>query len=506
MTVTRKEKAYTGIKRFSGFLNNFRRNRRGLLGVAILVFFILLASLSPFMTPYNPTTDTFLAGDYSTPFWLRYLPGNEVYSDNSNMMSQPGFDTSESLSRDWNYTTTSAQISIAHDSTWGNEKPGSIAITYTRQAGSYTGTIAEAHLTRHFSYLSSGPPKRFLCTVSWTAEEVESLSQAELALFLYRVEGNTSELTTYAIWTTRIQESTSIWESPDPALDSYHGGLRQRLADVTTDPALMIFPKPANYIYDLRIRFADSPTPARIQATIHLDDIDIKYWGTSFGLLGTDYKGRDIFTQLAYGTRISLFIGLTSAFLSVIVGLSMGLIAGYLGRVVDEIVMRFTDMLLVLPELPLLIVLIAVLGPSVWNIVILVALLGWMGFARTVRSQVLSLKERPFIEAAKAIGAGKFHIMITHVLPNVMSLVYVSLALGVPAAILSEAALSWLGLFDPSVVSWGRMLHDAQFQQGIDKWWWILPPGLCIAAVSLSFVFLGYALDEILNPKLRQRR
>jgi len=123
-----------------------------------------------------------------------------------------------------------------------------------------------------------------------------------------------------------------------------------------------------------------------------------------------------------------------------------------------------------------------------------------------VRSQVLSLKERPFIEAAKAIGAGKFHIMIRHVLPNVMSLVYVSLALGVPAAILSEAALSWLGLFDPSVVSWGRMLHDAQFQQGIDKWWWILPPGLCIAAVSLSFVFLGYALDEILNPKLRQRR
>jgi len=505
MAVARKEKAYAEIKRFFGFLGSFRHNRRGLLGIAILVFFVLLATLSPFMTPYNPATDTFLSGDYSVPFWLRYFPGNEVYSENSYMMSQPGFDTPESFSEGWNYTATS-QISVAYDATWGNEKPGSIALTYTRQAGRYTGMIAEAHLTRQFSYLSSGPPKRFLCTISWTAEEVETLSQAELAIFLYRVEGNASELTTYALWTNRIQESTSIWESPDPVLDSYQVGLRQRLANVTTDPAILIFPKPANYIYDLRIRFVDSPTPARIEATIHIDDINIRFWGTSFGLLGTDYKGRDIFTQLAYGSRISLFVGLTSALLSVIVGLSMGLIAGYLGRVVDEIVMRFTDMLLVLPELPLLIVLIAVLGPSVWNIVILVALLGWMGFARTVRSQVLSLKERPFIEAAKAIGAGKFHIMIRHVLPNVMSLVYVSLALGVPAAILSEAALSWLGLFDPSVVSWGRMLHDAQFQQGIDKWWWILPPGLCIAAVSLSFVFLGYALDEILNPKLRQRR
>jgi len=129
-----------------------------------------------------------------------------------------------------------------------------------------------------------------------------------------------------------------------------------------------------------------------------------------------------------------------------------------------------------------------------------------MSFARIVRSQVVSLKERPFVEAAKAVGAGKFHIILSHILPNVMSLVYVSLALAVPSAILAEAALSWLGLFDPRVVSWGRMLNEAQFQQGIDKWWWIVPPGISIALVSLSFVLLGYALDEILNPKLRQRR
>ena len=216
--------------------------------------------------------------------------------------------------------------------------------------------------------------------------------------------------------------------------------------------------------------------------------------------------GRDLFAQFLYGARISLIIGLLSAFLSVAIGLVVGIVSGYVGRLFDEIMMRFADMLLVLPGLPLLMVLILVLGTSINNLIIIIGLLGWMGFARTVRSQTLTLKERPFVEAAKAVGAGRFHIISKHILPNVMSLVYVSLALSVPTAILSEAALSWLGLFDPSVVSWGRMLYEAQAHQGYTQVWWIIPPGISIALVSLSFILLGYALDEILNPKLRARR
>jgi peptide/nickel transport system permease protein len=190
----------------------------------------------------------------------------------------------------------------------------------------------------------------------------------------------------------------------------------------------------------------------------------------------------------------------------VILGLIVGVVSGYVGGIVDEIAMRFTDALLVIPTLPLLLVLVAVLGSSIWNLIMIIGVLGWMGFARTVRSQTLSLKERPFIEAAKAAGSGTTHIITTHILPNVMTLVYVSLALSVPSAILSEAALSWLGLFDPTVVSWGRMLYDVQYNQGVDKPWWVIPPGISIALVSLSFILLGYALDEVLNPKLRQRR
>ncbi len=134
-------------------------------------------------------------------------------------------------------------------------------------------------------------------------------------------------------------------------------------------------------------------------------------------------------------------------------------------------------------------------------------LIGWTGFARVVRSQALSIKERPYVEAARAVGGGRFHIIARHILPNVMSLTYVSLATAVPGAIISEAWLSWLGLYDPTRMTWGRMLYDAQAEPGwVNMWWWIVPPGLCIAAISLSFILIGYALDEILNPKLRERR
>jgi len=182
------------------------------------------------------------------------------------------------------------------------------------------------------------------------------------------------------------------------------------------------------------------------------------------------------------------------------------MLAGFKAGLTDEVLMRFTDMMLVIPSLPLLLVLIGVLGPNLINIIIIIGLLGWMGFARVIRSQILSLKERPFIEAARAAGAGTRRILTSHVFPNIVSLTYVNLALSVPAAILTEAALSFLGLGDPISPSWGQILHNAQSFGNLDKWWWVVPPGISIALISLSFVLIGYALDELFNPKLRRRR
>jgi peptide/nickel transport system permease protein len=229
--------------------------------------------------------------------------------------------------------------------------------------------------------------------------------------------------------------------------------------------------------------------------------------GTSWGLLGTDEYGRDVFSQLVYGTQISLFVGLAAAFIGTVIGLIVGLVAAYLGGVVDEVLMRFTDALLVLPSLPLMIVLITVLSNGIYNLTIFITIigfLGWMGFARVVRSQVLSLKERPYVEAAKAVGAGTPYILWKHILPNVVVLIYVTLALSVPGAIVTEAAFSFLGFVDLTHMSWGRMLNGVATQPYI--WWIMVPPGLAIAILSLSFILIGYAIDDVLNPKLRARR
>jgi len=264
---------------------------------------------------------------------------------------------------------------------------------------------------------------------------------------------------------------------------------------------------PGRYRFGIELTFTDrTSTAENVSTTVYIDDLALKLLGTSYGILGTDQYGQDLFSQLIYGTRISLYIGLLVAVMSVTIGVAVGLVSGYMGGAVDQALMRFNDLLLVLPGLPLLIVLVAVLGARIENLILLMGLLGWNGFARVVRSQVLSLKERPFIEAAKAAGAGTGHIIVRHILPNVMALVYVSLATSVPGAITAEAALAWLGFYDPTRMSWGRMLHEVFVAGATRNWWWIIPPGLCIALIATAFILLGYALDEVLNPKLRMRR
>jgi len=264
---------------------------------------------------------------------------------------------------------------------------------------------------------------------------------------------------------------------------------------------------PGKYRYCIELTFVDKiSSDEDVFTIVHIDDFALAFLGASFGLMGTDQYSRDLFSQMVYGTRISLYLGILVALISVVIGLIVGLAAGYLGGAADQFLMRFNDLLLVLPGLPLMIVLVAVLGARIENLILLLGFLGWCGFARLVRSQVLSLKERPFVEAAKAAGAGTGHIIIKHILPNVMALVYISLATSVPAAITAEASLSWLGFYDPNRMSWGRMLHEVFVAGATKNWWWVIPPGICISLIAVSFILLGYALDEILNPKLRLRR
>jgi peptide/nickel transport system permease protein len=225
-------------------------------------------------------------------------------------------------------------------------------------------------------------------------------------------------------------------------------------------------------------------------------------------LLGTDENGRSVLTLLIWGARISLFVGLAATVISMVIGTLIGLVSGFFSGWVGRITFRLTEWFLVIPFLPLAIVLATVLGRSLFNIVLVIGVTSWPGTALLIRSQTLSIKERAYIERAEAIGAGRWHQMGRHVLPNVMPMVFANTTLTVAIAILSETTLSFLGLGDPTRTSWGTML-DGAYQTGAITtgcWWYVIPPGVCVVLVVLAFTLIGQALEEVLNPRLRARQ
>ena len=222
--------------------------------------------------------------------------------------------------------------------------------------------------------------------------------------------------------------------------------------------------------------------------------------------LGTDFIGRDILCQLLAGTRIAFMVGISAAFMSISLGTVIGMIAGYAGKIADTLLMRLADMIMVMPTLLVVLILSSLFGQlNIWTIVLLIALFRWPGVSRVIRAQTLSLKERPFIEAAKVTGASHFRIIFRHIMPNVLPLSLLYMTFRVTSAIIIEAALAFLGFGDPSTVSWGMMLQwvwktGHMFQAP----YWLLPPGICISLLTLSFYMMGRAMEEVLDPRLRK--
>ncbi|MFJ7065266.1 ABC transporter permease [Streptomyces sp. NPDC101115] len=220
--------------------------------------------------------------------------------------------------------------------------------------------------------------------------------------------------------------------------------------------------------------------------------------------LGTDQFGRSLLGLLIWGARISLLVGLLAATLSVAIGTLVGIVAGHYGGWFSTVVMRITDWFLVMPALVLAIVLATVMSRSVWTVILAIGVTSWPTTARLVRAQTIAVESRPYIERATALGGGHGHVMTRHVLPNVMPLVLAQTTLGISTAILTEATLAFLGLGDPTVVSWGGMLQDAREAGAVSSghWWYLAPPGIAIALVALAFTLCGRAIESVLNPKL----
>ena len=223
--------------------------------------------------------------------------------------------------------------------------------------------------------------------------------------------------------------------------------------------------------------------------------------------LGTDNWGRSVLDLVIYGSRISLVVGFAATVVTMILGSGVGIWGAFKGGRIDGIFNAVTNWFLVIPWVPLAIVLTAILGPSLTNIILVIGLTSWAATARIVRAQALSVKERPYIERARALGSSDWHLVSRHILPNVFPVIFANTVLTVALSILSETTLSLLGLGDPSSVSWGSII-DQSFEEGAlsaGYWWWLIPPGVMIVLVTLAFTMCGYALDEVLNPRLRER-
>jgi ABC-type dipeptide/oligopeptide/nickel transport system permease subunit len=527
---SRKEKVQFTLSRLGRFFKIFLKNKRGLVGLALVMFFVVMALGSSLLTPFNQlgysgNSGQPVAGPEAEPGWVRFLPtalgGNPDLSENMFPMKNGDFTAESPLwpAGDWNLTISPTSDASAVTVQKITELGVSKMETSFLRAGSDPKGNVTISFSNGFYFPYTGPPADAILT--WTLKLSGTMHEEDRQVWNI----TTDTYDTVPVNVTDVPSKISM-NIIDPNGHSTlispltYGGIFNQTTGLATRfdyeqsfndavDTRSLFTEKGNYAIGLTIQLYDAynnNTARDVEYALKVSNIDLHLLGTAWGILGTNIYGWDLWAQLVYGSRISLYVGLLAAVLGVSIGLVYGLAAGYSGRYVDEILMRISDVLLVLPGLPLLIVLFAVLGAKLENLIILNGLLGWMGFAKLVRSQVLSIRERPYIEAAKASGAGSMHILFRHVLPNVVSLVYVTFATSVPGAIVAEAALSWLGFVDYWRMSWGRMLEEMQAANAVSKWWWVVPPGLCIAAISIAFVLLGYALDEVLNPKLRMRK
>lgn len=278
---------------------------------------------------------------------------------------------------------------------------------------------------------------------------------------------------------------------------------------LTVDERTQLFSDQGEMVFTLVFKFDGEGSRDRFQGAmdVFVDNFKLVIPTNYSGFLGANNKGEDIFSQLIWGTYVSIVVGILATFMSITIGIVVGLASGYAGGFVDDVIMRAVDFLLIMPGLPLLLALAAVLEPSFWNIIIVIGLLGWTGTARLIRSQVMVEKEKAYVESAKAAGASDTYILFRHILPNVLPMVFAVFATSISGAILSEASLAFLGLGDYFTPSWGQMLNIAQSTGAATQgyWWVVLPPGFAIAMLSLSFALIGYTTQQIMNPRLKSR-
>ncbi len=509
---------------FSGFWREYRRHKIGMLGLVILIFFVGMAFGAPFLVfGASPDPSVKVAPTYLAPAWTsifdptgvvtgEYMPDQYLTSNTLNTPHTMGLQASE----------------FSYQRYDGADNQGYVNLTWDRSPTD--GPIDWRLLDPSGQLPDSNSFIYFSQTLQWTYNHMPSDVNMTLNLavtttgdFHNRTEGGL--MFKVYIW---LIDSSGNWRQVYQSFPPYSNAFQSRRIDlsyfdlqaawggmVPNDQGIKQDPN-----NNLTVAVGLAPTknfrnytdysPQEVfdgSVTVTIKRVSMLVYGDYYGLLGTTDKGADAWAQLVYGSQVSLTIGVLATALSTLLGVIVGLVAGYFGGKIDEVLMRFVDFLLVIPSLPLMMVLAAFLGRGEDIIIVVIAILGWTGTSRLIRSQVMAEKNKAYVESARAIGASDTYIIFKHDLPNVTPILFANITLGVVGAILSEAGLAFLGLTDPTHPSWGRMLADAQNSGGFSNgaWWVVVFPGLMITILSLSFTFVGHTLDQVLNPRLRER-
>jgi peptide/nickel transport system permease protein len=497
----------------------------GIIGVAIIIFFSGLAILAPLIAPISPN-QVYVSGYWAVPSWATALPGynnlppnTEAVNPNANMW------TITPLHSGVTAQVINTNVGVSSKSRYDSKSASNTAISVnaTIPSTGFPAFVPLLNITQKFSYKYQ-PPYNFLFGLSNMPITVSNISDYYFLIQLIRPDGVTYSMTKYSAMSSSATVDINykngfhngIWSSTDlssnnPAvLYSALGTL-----SVIANPGLIMMNSSGTYTYRIQLVAVSKGVAGHL--SLEIGDPYFFIYGRQYGLLGTDDMGRDLWSEFTYGSQISIEVGIVASLITVGAGTLIGLIAGIYSGMLDETLMRLADIVLTIPFVPLAIVVIFILVQSAslaqslyfW-LVVLFAVLSWPALARIIRAQTLSLKERGFVESATAMGASRLYIVRRHLLPNVMGLVYATLALSVPGFILTEAALDFLLPGSSTIPTWGRMVslaYDAASSASFYGfgWWWFIFPGIAIVLLSLAFVLLGYALDSTFNPRLRKR-
>ena len=492
-------------KRAIGVWKRYAEVKHGLVGIGLVLTFFVMAFVAPTLFPVYPGELSRVGPTFSPPAWTRDLT-NPNAPPTANYITDSSFE--DDLS--WKFGTSNASTALyeydENDFVTGERSVKLTLIDNSNNSFS-TGNV-NASSSFYYGYTQ---PTTIGVNVSFHFKTRINGTLLPNYIHPYILIHHTEEAYKYGGTPGLIKTyfQRDIW----PNYPTEWTGIDWNIFEIIYE---FTFIKGNNVSIEFGVEFGrytpiiGTLTPMDMNLTgtaeFWFDEVQMIISSPFWGLLGTTDKGQDVMAQLFWGAQVSLYVGLIATFVGVGVGLVVGLLSGYLGGVTDEALMRLVDFFLIIPTLPILMVLAALFNPSLEVTTLIIAIFAWPGTSRIIRSQVLVEKEKAYVEASKAAGAGDVYLIFKHVLPNVLTLVFIQLATGVSGAIITESALAFLGLTPFGIVSWGRMLQASYSSGALNNgaWWFIIPPGFVIVLLSMGFIFIGYAIDKAMNPRMRR--